>query len=114
MRRVYYLNPKRKQIVQEALLQMRATQKAFGPELMARLKLLVKDFDPDLLAQQLSGQVNPTPVPELEASLPERVTEPVDQKKNLLIIMKFLEIKQDDRSIQGRVRTLLSEAEILH
>lgn len=117
MRRVYYMNTKRKQIVQEALLQMRATSKALGPEFLTRIRMLIKDCDPEYL-QQILGEGKPQPqgtieawhsAEDIQAEQFNAVTEPVDKKKNLLIIMKFLQLKQDNKSVQTQVRTLLAE-----
>lgn len=121
MRRVYYMNPKRKQIVQEAMLQMRATSAALGPEFMTRIRMLIKDCDPEYISQIL-GEKPAQPQETAPAAQPESIaeptpwnpaenvaTEPVDQKKNLLIIMKFLQLKQDNKSVQNQVRTLLAE-----
>lgn len=118
LRRVYYMNTKRKQIVQEALLQMRATSKALGPEFLTRIRMLIKDCDPAYLQQILgdgqSSSVSEAPVPwsPAENIRPDQfaaMTEPVDKKKNLLIIMKFLQLKQDNKNVQTQVRTLLAE-----
>lgn len=122
MRRVYYMNPKRQQIVQEAMLQMRATREALGPEFMTRIRMLIKDCDPNFIAQILGGEppreaeqaketliAEPTPWNPAE----NVVTEPVDQKKNLMIIMKFLQLKQDNKNVQNQVRTLLAEKHTL-
>jgi len=113
------MNTKRKQIVQEALLQMRATQTALGPELMTRIKMLVKDCDPEYLNRILTTDVaikEATPWNPADDVQPVQIsdsTEPVDHKKNLLIIMKFLQLKQDNRSVQTQVRTLLAETNTL-
>ncbi len=114
------MNPKRKQIVQEAMLQMRATSEALGPEFMTRIRMLVKDFDPGYLSQLLGSDAVPaeegpvTPVPwnpaeNMAPIMASSETEPVDQRKNLMIIMKFLQLKQDNKSVQNQVRTLLAE-----
>lgn len=104
MRRVYYMDSKRKQIVQQAMLQMRATTEALGPELMTRLRLSVKDFDPELMewlvAQQGEASTDPG-------------CEPVDRKKNLLTILKFLEMKRGDASLNSQVMTMLAENDSL-
>jgi hypothetical protein len=120
LRRVYYMNPKRKQIVQEAMLQMRATSAALGPEFMTRIRMLIKDCDPEYISQILGAppaqaenavaeppEHSPEPTPWNPAE--NVATEPVDQKKNLLIIMKFLQLKQDNKSVQNQVRMLLAE-----
>jgi len=109
------MNTKRKQIVQEALLQMRATSKALGPEFLTRIRMLIKDCDPEYL-QQILGEDKPQetieawqPAEDIHPEQFNAVTEPVDKKKNLLIIMKFLQLKQDNKSVQTQVRTLLAE-----
>ena len=116
MRRVHYMNTKRKQIVQEALLQMRATSKALGPEFLTRIRMLIKDCDPEYLQQILGEdkeqdvvQVAWNPAENIKPEQFTATTEPVDKKKNLLIIMKFLQLKQDNKSVQTQVRTLLAE-----
>lgn len=116
MRRVYYMNTKRKQIVQEALLQMRVTSKALGPEFLTRIRMLLKDCDPEYLQQilgndkgQETAPVAWNPAENIQPGQLSATTEPVDKKKNLLIIMKFLQLKQDNKSVQTQVRTLLAE-----
>lgn len=109
MRRVYYMDTKRKRIVQDALLQMRATQAALGPEFMARIKVLVRDFDPESLIPGPAAA--PPAIP--PAVIPDG-REPVDQKKNLQIVMKFLQLKQDNKNVQNRIRALLAELNTLH
>lgn len=106
MRRVYTINPRRKLILQEAILQMRATRAALGPEFMARLQNLVKDFDPALLEQMGISQGNEA-VAEETPTRPDM--EPVDRQKNLLIVMKFLQLKQGNKNVQKQVRTFLAE-----
>lgn len=110
MRRVYYMDTKRKRIVQDALLQMRATQAALGPEFMARIKVLVRDFDPESL---IPGPAAAPPPAAALAAIPDG-HEPVDQKKNLQIVMKFLQLKQDNKNVQNRIRALLAELNTLH
>lgn len=114
MRRIYYMNPRRKQIVQDAMLQMRATREALGPEFLTRIRMLIKDFDPEYL-QQLGVSPDEISAPqswnpgEIAADPVISRTEPVDQKKNLLIIMKFLQLNPHNKSVQNQVRTLLAE-----
>lgn len=124
MRRIYYMNPKRKQIVREAMTQMRATRAALGPEFVTRIRMLIKDFDPEYL-QQLGVSLDDEPIPKSwtpgeAVNLPPRSdtfdqggVEPVDQKKNLLIIMKFLQLNPHNKSVQTQVRTLLAETKTI-
>ena len=105
MRRIYYMPKKQRPAIAEALRQMRETQLALGPEFITRIKMLVKDFDPDSLVLAL------TPEKAVEDQSEDMLRdEIVDKKKNLLIIMKFLQIKQGNKSVQTQVRTLLSES----
>ena len=99
MRRVYVMDSRRKQIVQEAILQMRATREALGPEFLARIRMLVRDFDPSCL-----------PPDHFSSPGSRDGSEPIDRRKNLLIIMKFLQLKEHDKNIQNQVRTLLSDS----
>lgn len=117
-RRVYTptVSVERKRILQDAMEQMRIAREALGPEVMARLKVLVRDFDPaDLMA--MAG-VNPAKaqhqVEDDDPSMLPGDREPVDHKKNLMTIMKFLQIKQDNKAIQLQIRTLLSEVHSEH
>lgn len=105
------MNPRRKQVLQDAILQMRATREALGPEMMARLQLLVKDFDPALLEQMGIKQDNRegAAAPDLAPVAERPDLEPVDHHKNLLIVMKFLQLKQDNKNIQNQVRMFLAE-----
>jgi hypothetical protein len=101
--RRYYTVPKRQRpAVADALRQMRETQTALGPEFMTRIKMLVKDFDPEALFGSHTDESPEDHVAKIE-------TEAVDKKKNLLIVMKFLQIKQGNKDVQSQVRTLLSE-----
>lgn len=106
MRRVYYMDSKRKQIVQEAMLQMRATADALGPELMMRLRLAIKDFDPQLMAWLIAQQGEGTADKDADC-------EPVDRKKNLLTILKFLEMKRGDKNLNSQVMSMLAEDDSL-
>lgn len=108
MRRIYYMKPKQRPVVQDALMQMRATQKALGPELMTRIRLLFKDFDPAWLEKSAPGPEAWAP-PAANAGLQPGEEEPVDRRKNLLTIMKFLQMNPDNKNVQTQIRTLLSE-----
>lgn len=92
MRRVYY---SQRPAVQEAMRQMRATQDALGPEMMERIKTLVGPMEDQA----------PEPI--------YAAREPVDRKKNMLIVMKFLQIKRDDKGLHSRVQRLIQNT-IVH
>jgi hypothetical protein len=108
------MNPKRKQIVQEAMLQMRATREALGPDLMTRLQLLLKDFDPGVLAQMAIRQDNDQQPQGYDADVPPKPgMERVDHRKNLMVVMKFLQLKQGHKNVQEQVRMMLAEHKTL-
>ncbi len=92
---------------------MRATRDALGPEMMARLQLLVKDFDPAILEQMGIRQDNDRDSTTLPPERPQEDMEPVDRQKTLLIVMKFLQLKQGNKDVQNQVRTLLAENKAL-
>lgn len=103
MRRIYVMDPKRKKIVQDALSQMRQTEESLGPEMMTRIKMLARDFNPDHLA---SLGIEPAQImPEYH----DDGKEPVDRQKTLLIVMKFLQLKEHSKNVQTQVRTFLSD-----
>lgn len=107
MRRIYIPGKEQRPAVRDALKQMRETQAALGPELITRIKMLIKDVDPESVVRAW----NPGGAPQKQ--LHEDLREAVDKKKNLLIIMKFLQMKQNNKDVQSQVRTMLSETTTL-
>lgn len=104
------MNPHRRQIVQDAILQMRATRQAWGPEVVARLQLLVREFDPAVLGSLAAAPEHPASAQDVDAQTqdnPDMVM--FDHKNNLTVIMKFLQIKQGSREFQEQVRLILAE-----
>lgn len=95
MRRIYTTAPKPRPAVQDALLQIRATRKALGPELVARLRVLIRDFDPESLS--------PPPAPAFEQ---------VDRRNTLSVVMKFLQMNPGNRPLQSRIRAMLAETDM--
>ena len=92
-RRVYYLDPKGKRIRQEALLTMRETKKALGPELMAKAREGLCAFAENRHAdKQGDGKAVP-----------------VDMKKNLTMVMKYLEMQQGNKPLYRQIQSLLTE-----
>ena len=93
--------------MRDALKQMRETEAALGPELLTRIKMLIKDVDPETVVRAWS----PEALPGQDGH--DTIREAVDKKKNLLIIMKFLQMKQGNKDVQSQVRTMLSETTTL-
>jgi hypothetical protein len=107
LRRIYIPGKEQRPAVRDALKQLRETQAALGPELITRIKMLVKDVD----AESVVRAWNPKAVSKQGPG--EASREAVDKKKNLLIIMKFLQMKQGNKDVQSQVRTMLSETTTL-
>jgi hypothetical protein len=107
LRRIYIPGKEQRPAVRDALKQMRETQAALGPELLTRIKMLIKDVDAESVVRAWA----PEAMPENDAHDDHK--EAVDKKKNLLIIMKFLQMKQGNKDVQSQVRTMLSETTTL-
>lgn len=94
MRRIYYTTPKKNKLAQEALLNLRKARRNIDPATLENIR--------NLIAAQTAMQA------------PSHSNEnaggkvPVDRRKTLSIIMKFLEL-QTDRTMRMQVRTLLNE-----
>jgi hypothetical protein len=96
--------PKRRKAVQDAIVQMRATERALGPEFMTRLRMLARDFDLESLMPLPGSPVDIHAASDMDARF-----EPVDQKKNLTIVMKFLQMNPDNKNIQSQIRMFLAD-----
>lgn len=94
MRRFYYSTPKKQKLKQEALLNLRKARDNIDPDLLAHIRGIIgtqaEKVTPSPAKEDASGKVS------------------VDRRKNLSIIMKFLEL-QPDRAVRLQVRTLLNE-----
>lgn len=93
MRRFYYSTPKKQKLKQEALLNMRKARDNIDPDLLTHIRGIIGTQAEKLIPpakEDSSGKVS------------------VDRRKNLSIIMKFLEL-QPDRAVRLQVRTLLNE-----
>lgn len=96
-RRIYYWNPKRKQIQQEALLALRDARRAIDPALLENARQAIASG----LAQahEAAAAANEPPAP------PGSIA--VDRQKNLTVIMQFLELKRDNQQLLGKVKGLM-------
>jgi isopropylmalate/homocitrate/citramalate synthase len=95
-RRIYYWNPKRKQIHQEALLNLRSARKAIDPELLENARQAIAS---GLEQVRDEGAANS---PDYAAGAVA-----VDRQKNLTVIMQYLELKRDDQQLLGKVKGLM-------
>jgi hypothetical protein len=94
MRRFYYSTPKKQKLKQQALLNLRKARRNVDPDLLERLRGLIEN--------QAKRHAPPDPKEDDAGKVA------VDRRKNLSIIMKFLEL-QPDRAVRLQVRTLLNE-----
>ncbi len=102
MRRVTYTQSfKKRKIRQEALEALRTARAAIDPETLAIARAAIE-------AQQEPEAPDETQSPESAEAAPGFV--PVDRRKNLSIIMKYLEMKKDNKSLLQAIRDLMLRA----
>jgi hypothetical protein len=94
MRRFYYSTPKKQKLKQEALLNMRKARDNIDPDLLTHIRGVIET--------QAAKAATPAPKADEAGKIG------IDRRKNLSIIMKFLEL-QPDRALRLQVRTLLNE-----
>ena len=100
-KRIYYTNPKRKKVVQEALLQMRQTRRLIDPELLKHARHIIAQcaekhdvFESDSFdsnSQQDSGDMVV-----------------VDRAKTLQTLMQFLELKPDNKALAKEIENYIT------
>lgn len=95
-KRIVHRTIKRKRIVSEALSMVRETRESLDPALLEQAR--------DAIGAAMDNYQKSTFRP-MQA---ERV--PVDQKKNLTIIMKYLELNPHNKVLQREIRAFLSES----
>lgn len=95
MRRIYHKKPARKQIQMEAML---------------NLKKARREIDPDLLesAQQAIAEAWFSRQNKEQAAHNSHM-EPVDRKRNLSVIQKFVEMNRDNSGLQKQIKSILAE-----
>ena len=98
MRRIYYTTPKKSKLTQEALLNLRKARRNVDPDLLENIRGMIA-----AQAERQTGAVAPVSSNENAGG-----KVPVDRRKTLSTIMKFLEL-QTDRTVRMQVRTLLNE-----
>lgn len=94
-RRVYKLTTKRQKIVQDAMGAMREARAGIAPELIEDVR--------NAIATALEKEQQRS---ETKMQL-EHV--PVDKKKNLSIVMKFLEMQPDNKALHKELNSFLSQ-----
>lgn len=86
---------KRKRLVEDALATVRTTRETIDPALLQSVR--------EAIGQAADGQGKTSEKP-VQA---DRV--PVDRKKNLQIIKKFLELKPENRKLHREIMALLAQ-----
>lgn len=94
-RRVYKLTTKRQKIMQDAMGAMRDARAGIAPELIEDVR--------NAIANALEQEQQRS---ETKMQL-ERI--PVDKKKNLTIVMKFLELQPDNKALHRELNAYLSQ-----
>ena len=96
-RRVYFWDPHKSKLRQEALLNMRTARRNIDPALMEVARQALADG----LARARDAAA--------ADGEPAATTVPVDRQKNMSIIMQFIEMKRDDQALLGKIKMLLSD-----
>lgn len=88
MRKVYHTDLKKKKIRQDAMDQWRRTREAIDPALLERTRALIE--------AQAAG----------ETDYADEV--PIDRKKNLMTIIKFMELKPGASALRAEIYGLIT------
>ena len=95
MRRIYHKKPARKQIQMEAMLNLKKVRREIDPDLLESAQQAIAEawFSRRDAAQDKAGSH----------------MEPVDKKRNLSVIQKFVEMNSDNAAMQKQIKSLLAE-----
>ncbi|AEP09880.1 hypothetical protein [Micavibrio aeruginosavorus] len=108
---------RRKQVLDDALTQLRQTRDQLDPALLARVRALIGDRTLLDLMEPVSDD-RPSLPPGVKAWNPAADIKPepakpgyeaIDRRRNLQTIRLFLELQPQNKSVQTKVRTLMSE-----
>ena len=115
------ISRRRQQVLDDALVQLRATRAQLDPALLARVRALIGDRTlMDLIAPTSDARVADDRMPLPAGAQPwnPAITkaddakagfEPIDRRRNLHTIRLFLEMQPGNKDVQSKVRTLMSE-----
>ncbi len=99
-RKVFYTDtPQRRRVKQEAILILRQTRGLIDNELLERAKA------------QITSRMEQ--VAAAAASMPEADDRPetIDRQKNMATIMKFIEMKSDNKAFMHEMKSILQQAQ---
>ena len=94
-KRTYHITPKRTRLISEALTTVRETRETIDPGLLEQVR------------QAIGNAAETTQKERYTTIKAERV--PVDHKKNLTIVMKYLELRPENKALQQEIRTFLGQ-----
>jgi hypothetical protein len=104
-RRVYYIDPKKKQQKQEFISSYRKALRSIDPELLEKTRMAIANAIIDLKEHSYSDKDNSAS----QMSSTGLVMVPVDHKKNMSIIEKYMELQSGNAKVHEQVRELISE-----
>ncbi len=99
-RKVYYTDtPQRRRLKQEAILILRQTRGLIDRELL------------DNARDQITSRMQKVAVPSPELAVPvlDARFEQIDRQKNMATIMKFIELKADNKELMQEMKTILQQ-----
>ncbi len=105
MRRRYYKNEGRKKIQMEAMLNMQKARREIDPVLLEKAQQAIADawFSRQNTDNAEADSSSATPKHENAAMVP------VDLKRNLSVIQKFIEMNADNIALQKQIKSMISE-----
>lgn len=98
-RKVYYADtPQRRRVKQEAILILRQTRGLIDNELLERAKAQITSRMEHVAA---TG----------EPAKPDPSFEAIDRQKNMATIMKFIEMKSDNKAFMHEMKSILQQSQ---
>ena len=104
-RKVFYTDtPQRRRIKQEAILILRQTRGLIDNELLERAR--------EQITSRMKNLEEKTVMADLPSDVPatDNRFEKIDRQKNMATILKFIEMKSDNKSLMQEMRTILQQS----
>lgn len=100
-RKVFYTDtPQRRRVKQEAILILRQTRGLIDNELLERAKAQITSRMEKVAAAEAA------PAPQTDARF-----ETIDRQKNMATIMKFIEMKSDNKAFMYEMKSILQQVQ---
>ena len=113
MKRRTYIPKSRKELESDVLESMRQVRQQIDPEILQRAKQLVSDMGPAKGRQAFEDMLEKIPESKQDGEQGNDAHVPVDRKKNLTIVMKFLEKNPENQAVMNEIKILLTEDHLL-